>query len=167
MKTPENDSREWGKGRCMVLTGAMCAVALGPLLLSQTVVGLVALAILILIYYGLLRIFGDGFVIEGAIIVLIMAVLTMLMMPAVTQTREGSNPQEHALTACGPAPRRDAHSGSPPATAAMSPPAGAGQLPDGDADHHHLLRRARPCLRILPLRCQEGALHRAPPGGAG
>ncbi len=69
--TAATEKRPWGKGKCTALIAGICSVALSPLLVSRPLLGLCALGLIALFFFALLRIFGDGFVVEGAVLVVI------------------------------------------------------------------------------------------------
>ena len=76
-----DEPREWPTWKCTALTGALCAIPLLPAFVIFPVVAVISWAILLLIYVALVRLFGAGFVVEGAVIVLILAVLFFVFAP--------------------------------------------------------------------------------------
>lgn len=75
----ESDIAEWPTWKCAALTGALCAL---PLVLPFLVYPMAVFAVwvtLILIYMGLVKLFGPGFVVQGAIFVLILSILFFLL----------------------------------------------------------------------------------------
>ncbi len=101
--TAANEKRPWGKGKCTALIAGICSVVLSPLLLSRPLLGLCALGLVTLLYFGLLRIFGDGFVVEGAVLVVIMSILVSLLVPALMRARERAANKPRIIEP-GPAP---------------------------------------------------------------
>ncbi len=90
-----NEKRPWGKWKCTALTAGICSVVLSPLLVSRPLLGLCALALVALLFFLLLSIFGDGFVVEGAVFVVIISILMSLLVPALMRARErASNKQQ-------------------------------------------------------------------------
>lgn len=102
MTHPNGTTNQWGKGKCVALTAGLCALFLLPLLISKPLLGLCALGLATCVYLGLLKIFGDGFVIEGAILVVIMAILLTLLLPALMKAR--ARAIEHPLSSDQHAP---------------------------------------------------------------
>ena len=75
------DNSEWPTWKCAVLTGALCAIPLAlPFLLHPVTVFLVWV-ILLLVYLGLVKMFGSGFVVAGAIIALLLSTFFFLLGP--------------------------------------------------------------------------------------
>jgi len=74
-----NNQKEWSKGKCILLTSGLCTVALIPLFITQPLIGLTALGTLILVYAVSLGIFGKGFVVEGGVLVVIVAILITML----------------------------------------------------------------------------------------
>ena len=60
----------------------MCAIPLALPIVEYPAVGFSMLAALILLFWGLLKLFGTGFVVEGGCIVMIIAVLILTISPA-------------------------------------------------------------------------------------
>jgi hypothetical protein len=77
----ESDTAEWPTWKCAALTGALCAL---PLVLPFLVYPMAVSAVwvtLILIYVGLVKLFGPGFVVQGAILVLILSIFFLVLSP--------------------------------------------------------------------------------------
>ncbi len=77
----ESDNFEWFTWKCVVLTGALCAI---PLLLPFLKYPIAVSAVwvsLLLIYLGLVKLLGSGFVVAGAIIVLVLSIFLFLLSP--------------------------------------------------------------------------------------
>ncbi len=62
----ELDSKEWPTWKCAAMTGALCGVPLLLPLLAFPLPTLAAWATLILLYLGMIKVWGAGFVIHGA-----------------------------------------------------------------------------------------------------
>ncbi len=77
---PSDDS-EWPTWKCAALTGALCAILLLLPFLKYPIAVFAVWVTLILIYLGLVKFFGSGFVIHGAIIVLILSILFLALSP--------------------------------------------------------------------------------------
>ena len=76
-----SDSTEWPTWKCAALTGALCGVLLLLPFLKYPIAVLAVWVTLLLIYLGLVKFFGSGFVIEGAIIVLVLSILFLALSP--------------------------------------------------------------------------------------
>ncbi len=82
MSEPERTSNsEWPMWKCALFTGSICAIPLSLPILVYPVAGLSILAGLILLFVGLLKFFGTGFVVEGGCLVIILAVLLFTASP--------------------------------------------------------------------------------------
>ena len=75
------DSEErWPDLTCTIITGIIVLIICSPILAAYPVVMSLPIVIgLIGFYYALIKFFGGGFVIEGAVIII--AVLTLLLLP--------------------------------------------------------------------------------------
>ena len=60
----------------------MCAIPLALPIVEYPAVGFSMLAALTLLFWGLVKLFGTGFVVEGGCIVMIIAVLILTISPA-------------------------------------------------------------------------------------
>jgi hypothetical protein len=76
-----SDKSEWSTWKCAVLTGALCAIPLLLPFLKHPVAVFAVWVILLLAYLGLVKMFGSGFVVAGAIIVVLFAILFFLLSP--------------------------------------------------------------------------------------
>jgi len=76
-----SDNSEWPTWKCAVLTGALCALPLLLPFLKYPVAVFAIWAILLLVYLGLVKMFGPGFVVQGAIIVLLLSIFFFLVSP--------------------------------------------------------------------------------------
>ena len=75
----------WPIWKCAALTAILCAIPLVPAFIVFPVVAVIVWAILIAIYVALVKLFGEGFIVAGAIIVLILAVFFFLLAPRFLQ----------------------------------------------------------------------------------
>ncbi len=85
--TATNEKPPWGKGKCTALITGICGVILSPLLISRPLLGLCALGLAALLFFILLVVFGEGFVIEGGLVVVVVSILVLLV-PALMKVRE-------------------------------------------------------------------------------
>jgi membrane protein implicated in regulation of membrane protease activity len=85
--TAANEKPPWGKGKCTALVAGICGVILSPLLISRPWLGLCALGLAALLFFIMLVVFGEGFVIEGGLLVVIVSILVLLF-PALMKVRE-------------------------------------------------------------------------------
>ena len=88
-----NDSRaaEWSVWKCTAFTAFLCGI---PMLFIARV-GVLVLAVwfsLIILYCGLLWMFGKGFVVHGAIVVIILSILAAIVLPKMSLAER--QPQE-------------------------------------------------------------------------
>ncbi len=82
MSEPERTSNsEWPTWKCALFTGSICAIPLSLPIVVYPVAGLSILAGLLLLFVGLLKFFGTGFVVEGGCLVIILAVLLFTSSP--------------------------------------------------------------------------------------
>lgn len=67
MSEPDRTSDNSGKTpwNWILVTGALCAIPILPAAGGYPVVGFSMLAIVILAYWALVKVYGDGFVVEG------------------------------------------------------------------------------------------------------
>ena len=75
------DGSGWPTWKCAALTGTLCAI---PLLLPALVHPVAVIAVwltLVALYLGLVKMFGPGFVVQGAVIVLLLSILVFLVSP--------------------------------------------------------------------------------------
>jgi hypothetical protein len=79
MEENDRESVEWPLWKCAALTSFLCGI---PLLLFAgiTVLSVVVWGALVLVYVCLVRLFGSGFVVQGAIVVIILAILAGLVL---------------------------------------------------------------------------------------
>ncbi len=89
----DNDSRaaEWPVWKCTALTAFLCGI---PMLFIARA-GVLVLAVwfsLIILYFGLLWLFGKGFVVHGAIVVIILSILAAIVLPKMSLAEH--QPQE-------------------------------------------------------------------------
>lgn len=75
------NGKEWPLWKCATLTAALCGVSLVPMIITFPAAGLLTLIVLTGLYLGFVRLFGDGHVVEGAILVLILAVVVGILVP--------------------------------------------------------------------------------------
>ncbi len=83
------DDAGWPTWKCAVLTAALCAIPLLPPFLSHPVIAFGVWVTLILVYVGLVKSFGEGHVIEAALIVLILAALFLIASREFLQRNDG------------------------------------------------------------------------------
>ncbi len=76
-----SDNSEWPTWKCAVLTGVLCAIPLLLPFLKHPITVFAVWVILLLVYLGLVKMFGSVFVVEGAIIVLLLAIFFFLLSP--------------------------------------------------------------------------------------
>ena len=76
MSEPDRTSDNSGKTpwNWILVTGALCAIPILPSAGGYPVVGFSMLAIVILAYWALVKVYGDGFVVEGGCLAIILAV---------------------------------------------------------------------------------------------
>lgn len=77
----ESVNSEWATWKCVALTGALCSIPLFFPFLKYPIAVSVVWVTLILIYLGLVKFFGSGFVVAGAIIVLLLSIFMFLLSP--------------------------------------------------------------------------------------
>lgn len=104
--TAVNEKRPWRKGKCTALVAGICSVVLSPLLVSRPLLGLCALGLVALLFFSLILIFGDGFVVEGAVLVVIMSIVVSLLVPALMKARERATKKQQTIqgASANPAP---------------------------------------------------------------
>ncbi len=69
-----SDNNEWPVWKCAALTAVLCLIPL-LLLFEQPAVAGITWLVVIGLYLVLVRFFGKGFVVEGAVIVIILSML--------------------------------------------------------------------------------------------
>ena len=75
------NGKEWPLWKCATLTAALCGVLLLPMIITFPAAGLLTLIVLTGIYLGFVGLLGFGHVVEGAILVIILAVIVVILVP--------------------------------------------------------------------------------------
>ncbi|HNW91305.1 MAG TPA: hypothetical protein PKM88_00145, partial [bacterium] len=70
-----DEKMEWPIWKCTALTVMLCGAPVFASPLGFSIISVLIWMLLIIIYAGILKVFGSSFVIEGAIIVLVIATL--------------------------------------------------------------------------------------------
>ncbi len=81
MEENDSESVEWPLWKCATLTAFVCGIPLLSLA-GVTVVSVILWGALVLAYLCLAHIFGSGFVVHGAILVVILAIIAGLVLSA-------------------------------------------------------------------------------------
>ncbi len=78
----DKSSKEWSDNRC-TFTFSIIVTAIVLFAFSFTPIALILIAISTISYYGLIKLFGSGFVIGGALLVLVFLVLICMLLPGI------------------------------------------------------------------------------------
>ncbi len=76
----ESDAKEWSTWQSAAFIGALCAIPLLlPLFLLSPIETLVFWATSVLLYLGMIKIWGPGFVVEALLILIILSILFFIL----------------------------------------------------------------------------------------
>ena len=95
------NGKEWPLWKCATLTTALCGVPLLPMIIILPAAGLVTLIALMGLYLGFVGLFGPGHVVEGAILVIILAVKLVIQKSINSQNFQPRFPFPFSLHSTG------------------------------------------------------------------